>query len=551
MADNLYETNNIKNKSNYSDINDNYERDLNKDLKNKYLQSDYKQPSNNNLFCNSNKYKNNSNKFESNYYKNEFSSTYKLLLDKYNKNNYNSNIDFDSIKYKNTNNFEKIGNNSKERFSQDYIPYYNYKEYNSFNDNNSINPNYALKNENQSPLTSIRIKYQIDRDENNNINYFVYNPKVNEEFNNKMNSANYNNKYRNNKNINYKAPQKEFNNYSTNYTTNNNFFLDYNNYNSFSNIKENGLLIKTKSILNNTNFEEDSNPQTNKYIKNNNSSYNMFNTYKYNILNNDDNNNNQLIKYNNNDNSNIIFNNINKNNLTFNKNNFKKKGNYSYTPQIRRANPFIKKSFLEDSSETFNLSNKTAKFISYNNNINDKIKYNNNKNFFNSTNIKGDNQNIKNSNNNTNKSNNINKNFKNIINKQYKKKINREIIKPYKYICCKTNMPKNKNTNKVYKIDYKESMPIKKIKNIPIKKIENFAIKKINYNLKKTPLIISYKPLNNKSTPKIRNFQKIKKPYFYKEYQMEQRKKNIKKINLLNYSKIMTDLINKNSKTFF
>ena len=465
---------------------------------------DYKENNNYNLYSNTNNPYNNSNNYLSEFYRNnELTQAEKLLLGQY-KSNYNKK--YGSINYLEINNFDKKEHPLNPfKTTPENLPYNNYNDYYLLD---NYNPKLLLNNENEIPMTYLGENY-INNNNNKykNINYPLNNPIINEEvnidYNNKRRGENY---FKINQEV---YPSQNFGKYLIPLSTN----KDTNNYN-FNNFKyfeepRNNILNKTQNILNNTYIE---NPYINpkiQYLKRNYSSNNVFYKNQYNNFKNKDI---QLIKNNNNEfsnkrnNNNLKINNLKNIQNSINNINSNKKFYNSYTPEIRKkSNPFIKKKYLENSNEKSNINN-------INNKKTKKIKYN--------TDARS-------------------KKTKNKIDET--NKINKEIVKPYKYIPSISSVLINNNEKNLNKNNTKGNNP-----NNP-----SHDEKKNIYNI--PPSKTNYKGLKNKSTPKIRNNPETKNPYLYKTYQIntiKKNKKNKEKQSLFNYSSIISDLINKNTKNY-
>ena len=481
-----------------------------------YQMNDYnyrENNSNNNLYFNdNNQYSNN---HLSNFYRNnELTQAEKLLLGEY-KNSYNKK--YESINYIDTEKKENFLNNSKNKLTQDlhnnnYNYYYsldnNYKNYYSLD--NNYNQKFLLNNENEIPTVYLRENYRTNNNEHSSINYPLNNPILNENINNYNNKSREENYLNINKQI--SPPSQNFENYIIPLSTNNNANKYY--FNNFNYYEEprNNILSKTQNILNNTYianyYNHDIHPNI-QNLKRNYSNNNIFykNKYNDNSYNNDIHLiNNHINNENINKRNNIKINNIKTNQNNINGINSNKKNKISFTPEIRKkSNPFIKKNYSENSNENPNVNYKKAKKVK-NNSVTRSKKTKNKINKFN--------------------------------------KINKEIVKPYRYIPSKTSLLINNNENQnLKKINTKEINP----------KLEEKKKDIINI----LPLKIPYKDLKNKSAPKIRNNPETKNPYLYKTYQInttntnKMNKKNKDKISLFNYSSIISDLINKNSKNSF
>ena len=470
------------------------------------------------LYSFSNNNKNNS----SNFHRRELSDSEKLLIEKYTNTNYRDNF----------NNFNDIENYScncnnnetpliNQNFNNDNI--YNY---NSNYLGNNLNTNkdyidhqdYFLENNNIYPIQATNQIY------NNNYNDLSF--PSNQDLNN-INIYNYNNKYRNMKHFNTMKntlANKYFNNSFSmqsqiNYDNNNNSqFSTFKNINNFyrrnseiasNNIfnnnfddsipTKNNLLSKTQNVLNNfklDNYHDNDNNNNNKQFlfKKNYSSNNIFDKRdKYNLTKDVHNNNSNIIINNSQISDYISYEkNINKNKtpirINFDNIKLEKKYNSSFTPSNKRKQKISLRKEISDNSIKKNISDKSTQTPNYINTKNKSIK-------------------------------------------TYKYKINNQIIKPYKYISG-SSVSKINNKNASNKMNRNE---------------ENSKMDKIKRKYSST----TYKNSNGKYKSKIKTIPKEINTYYYRTYQIESNKKSKRKINLFNYSSILTNLINKNSKSFF
>ena len=532
--------------------NDNsYIIEFNDNLNKNYLIFDYSKQNSN---INNNSYlyfHHKSNEFKSDYYKNELTQSDKKLLEKYNNKNYIK--EYNSFNYNNNDiSFYKINNNYKSEYdsinynnsdisalpkdlinlkisykndslSQNYI-----NEYNLLNNNYFINKHHLLKNKSEI----FEPKYRINNIGNKNIYHYYYsmNKPILEEdinINNEINTVDYSNKYRkelypiNNLNnphqIKYYSvtPSAKFRfnddlkfdynittniNYNShNYSANSNNINEYNrkyasNYNSNNNanyfdITRNNHLFKTQNIFNYSNLIKNYNPEKSEFMKKSHSNYDMFNNKNYNYFTNDTNINNlQLMKNNYKISENLYLSNKNK--------------KYDKITSGISQNKINNNNYNKNTPE---IKRKSNPFIK--------------KNFFeNSKDLNKNNKKLK--------------NYHTDKNKKNKKRIKIEkIIKPYKYVPSKDIF---QITNKDQKKKHKNELSSNN------QDINNKKENKKNIIQNRT----YYQGIKNHFIPKIEIKSKTRNPYLYRANS----KKENNKI-LFKYSTIISELINKNSKT--